>query len=249
MYHMDIGRCGRFVVFVSIFYRMFHFTRSIQLTPFSYSLAAVWSVPMRPTQQRFWFHLLEIIEAWSALDVWFVSTLAATMEISGLSQSVLGGAFPGLENLVENTFKKSLFVVDETLLDGLWLVLVGIIAEKLLSQFIVNQAATAIASRFEQEQKLLHPNEQDNNEATMDHPEILTMISPAARYLGASAAPKYLYSGLPRKLWTVGIKLGLMEAVPRDELQDEAYATMGIVQEDGDEDEDPVIADYYHLDE
>ena len=189
-------------------------------------LSVLWFVPMRPRQQRFWFHLLEVLESWSALDVYFVSTLAATLEIGSLSKVILGDSFPAVEELVNSKFPQfgGLFVVHEELLNGMYLILTGVILEKFMSLFIVAQTATAVAERIAEEKLAIERNrmlpgireENDMFRELEEHPETWAILSPAARYTSASANTTLVYSGLPRFVWTVGARLGLMQEVEKE---------------------------------
>jgi hypothetical protein len=189
-----------------------------------FGLAVLWFVPFRPSSQRLWFHLMEIIDTWSALDVYFVSTLAATLEIGNLSESILGGSFPGMEVLVERALPQygGLFVVKESLLNGMWLMLAGVMCEKLLSQFIVAQTAIAVAERSAEEELALArspgalPSVREEHDLAHEleaFPETMAALSPAARYTSASGLHQHVYSGLPRAVWAFGIRVGLMVAV------------------------------------
>lgn len=193
-----------------------------------FGLSVLWYVPMRPAQQKFWFHLMEMIESWSALDVYFVSILAATLEISELSQVILGNSFPAVEKLVEDKFPQfgGLFRIEQHLLNGMYLIFVGVFMEKLMSLFIVAQTASAIAERTAEEKLALDRNrmlpgireESDVLRELEEHPETWAILSPAARYTSASANTSIVYSGLPRIAWLLGIRLGLMvEVVPENE--------------------------------
>ena len=188
-------------------------------------LSVLWFVPMRPRQQQYWFHLLEIIESWSALDVYFVSTLAATLEIGSLSKVILGGSFPAIEKLVNQKFPQfgGLFVIHEELLNGMFLILTGVLFEKFMSLFIVAQTASAVAERMTEEKLALDRNrvlpgtseENDLFRELEEHPETWGILSPAARY--TSASTNIGYTGLPKFVWNLGIQIGLLAEVQEDE--------------------------------
>ncbi len=188
--------------------------------------------------------------------------IAAALEIADLSEKILGNSFPGLEKLVDEKLPNSggLFGVTVDLLDGIWVLLAGVMAEKLIAQFMIPQAAMAIADRSAQEEELLRMiQKQSRSDATAyanivstndssstpasssnrlasgiripdipqtlseeisEHPETLVIMSPAARYEGASGMTTVIYSGLPRFIWNLGIKIGLMEEVTPEPLPD-----------------------------
>lgn len=183
-------------------------------------LSVLWFVPMRPQQQKFWFHLMEVIDSWSALDVYFVSTLAATLEISAMSQVILGHSFPAVELLVDQVLPRygGLFVINEKLLNGMFLIMTGVVFEKFMSLIIVAQTAQSVAERIAEETLALDRNrglpgireENDMFHELEAHPETWAILSPAARYTSASGLPNIVYSGLPRFVWLAGIRLGLM---------------------------------------
>lgn len=194
-------------------------------------LAVMWFVPMRPGQQRSWFHLMEVVESWSALDVFFVSTLAATLEIGEMSKVILGGSFPGVEELVNTVFPRfgGLFILHQELLPGMYLLFAGVVLEKAMSQFIVAQAATSVAERIEEEKlsirrRLGLPGQREESDLFREvalYPETLQVLSPAARYVSASGALDLQYTGLPRIIWTTGIRLGLLRELVEENDEDE----------------------------
>lgn len=146
------------------------------------------------------------------------------MEIGDLSASILSSSFPGLNDLVAQIAPQlgGLFVVRESLLDGMWLMLSAVMCEKLLSQFIVAQTAIAVSERLAEEELAMSRSPQHlpsiREEVELDNelvnfPDTMLALSPAARYTSASGMGTVVYSGLPRVVWKWGIRIGLMVPV------------------------------------
>jgi len=157
--------------------------------------------------------------------VYVVSTLAAALEIGELSFTILGTSFPALERLVEDALPATggLLVVKQRLLDGMWLILAGVLLEKLLSQFIVTQTAVAVAERRAEEDLAISrrsalPTVREEHDLAVEleeFPESLAILSPAARYTLASGVPSGVaWGGFPRVVWSWGLALGLIVEVP-----------------------------------
>ena len=132
----------------------------------------LWSVPMTLKTSRRLFNLVEIIAAWSALDVFLVSIMAAVLEIGALSQEVISSAFGSIESAVCDVLGDlppsvlnallhaiglpgldlsrgcTLFRVDAVLSDGCWLLLAAVLACEICSHIIVEFADAAIAERM-----------------------------------------------------------------------------------------------------
>jgi len=135
-------------------------------------LALLWSVPMTLRHTRRLFHLIEVIAAWSAMDVFIVSVIASVLEIGGLSQDVIGDAFGSIQDTVCRLLNAlppdflnqilnavglpdldlsngcTLFRVDSILLAGCWLLLLAVIACELFSHIVMELAEASITERM-----------------------------------------------------------------------------------------------------
>jgi hypothetical protein len=55
------------------------------------ALLVLWSVPLRRAAQRRWFVAAEVLSAWSALDVFIISIVAALLQIRQFARFIVGG--------------------------------------------------------------------------------------------------------------------------------------------------------------
>lgn len=66
------------------------------------SLIFIWLVPLRPRMQRLAFHIIEIFNAWSALEVFVASVLAALLELETFAQFIVGTKCDPLDAVLED---------------------------------------------------------------------------------------------------------------------------------------------------
>ena len=135
-------------------------------------LMVLWSVPMTLKTSRRLLSFVEVIAAWSALDVFLVSIMAAVLEIGALSQEVISSAFGSLEATVCELLGSlppavldavlhavglpsldlsrgcALFRVDAELSEGCWLLLAAVLACEVCSHVVTEFAEAAIAERM-----------------------------------------------------------------------------------------------------
>jgi len=135
-------------------------------------LMVLWSVPMTLKTSRRLLSFVEVIAAWSALDVFLVSIMAAVLEIGALSQEVISSAFGSLEATVCELLGAlppavldavlhavglpsldlsrgcALFRVDAELSEGCWLLLAAVLACEVCSHIVTEFAEAAISERM-----------------------------------------------------------------------------------------------------
>jgi len=106
----------------------------------------VWVIPLSLRAQENLFFIDDVLSAWSALDVIFVSLVATVFEITGLSKAVLSSAFPGLENAIEKLLPSAggLFSVDQKFLPGIYMLFAAVLLEKIFMTIIIKELEAAI---------------------------------------------------------------------------------------------------------
>lgn len=66
------------------------------------ALTILWVVPLSISMQRQLFVLAEVLNAWSTLDVYSVSIIAALLEIQQFAMFIVGDSCDGINKLLEN---------------------------------------------------------------------------------------------------------------------------------------------------
>lgn len=147
--------------------------RFIQVTFFIYgiaiplfhllSLLLLWLLPMSRKSQRNIYVLTEILNAWSAIDVFVISVIAALLEISQFAQFIIGDRCDTINYYLAEYMNDALQGVDKcfnvlTKLDtGCWLLFGGCIAY-IVSSIIVMRACHSALSRREKDEQQQNDN-------------------------------------------------------------------------------------------
>ncbi|GBG27242.1 Hypothetical Protein FCC1311_034642 [Hondaea fermentalgiana] len=160
---------GDWAWFMTIMYFIFAMVIPIVML---IALAILWGVPMTLRSTKRVFHVCQILQAWSALDVFIVSIVAAVLEIGSLSEAILSNSFAaqqeglcsflkgmprwmldhvlhslGLPSIDAELEHCALFRVDAVLLEGTWMLLSGIVAWAICTQLVMEFADASIVER------------------------------------------------------------------------------------------------------
>lgn len=135
-------------------------------------LMVLWSVPMTLKTTKRLYSLATILSAWSALDVFLVSIVAAVLEIGQLSAEVISYAFGGIEGTVcgllgslppklvneilhavglpslDLTHGCKLFGVDATIFSGTWILFFAILASEVAAHLVMEMCEASISERM-----------------------------------------------------------------------------------------------------
>mmetsp|Transcript_20185 Transcript_20185/g.26197 ORF Transcript_20185/g.26197 Transcript_20185/m.26197 type:complete len:283 (-) Transcript_20185:56-904(-) len=136
-------------------------------------LAILWSVPLNLASFKRLYGFTKFCQAWSALDVFLISIIAAVVEIGGLSESVIGDAFGSIQETLCKLLKEmpekilddilhavglpsidaeleecALFRVEAVLLEGCWMLLFGVISCAIATHLIMEFSEAAIQERL-----------------------------------------------------------------------------------------------------
>jgi len=179
-------------------------------------LLVMWLARFTPTQQRHFFRVVEFLSAWSSLDVLLMALIVSWLGMENISSSVVEVVVPGLTKAVRFLApeEQNVMVIHSRLLPGFWWIVVAVIAEKIMSYFLLELSAIAIAQRAVRERSYLDQTSSPRQLL----PDELMQFSPAARYAAVSAMPvAYFYAGWPIQIWKAAIRLGVLDERPSDE--------------------------------
>ena len=122
------------------------------------SLLVIWLVPLKPVAQRRAFVMAEVLNAWSALEVFVVSIIAALVEISQFAEFIIGGNCDPINNIMQNVpfFIDRLpaddlvcFSVNASLSSGCWILFTACITYILCRNIVMHICHATIEQRFD----------------------------------------------------------------------------------------------------
>jgi len=129
-------------------------------------LFVLWLVPMTSRVQSSIFHLAEVFNAWSAMEVFILSIIASLLEIEQFSQFILGDGCDSINVLLKKYFKELLdgdykcFDVKSTLLTGSWLLFTASVIYIVAAFIVLKACHSALHKRTRQPD---HPYQHINN--------------------------------------------------------------------------------------
>jgi hypothetical protein len=119
-------------------------------------LMVLWIRPMTLYGQKMTFMLAEVCYAWSALDVFIISIIAALAEIKQFAEFVIGSKCTPIVGIVEKSAalmdythgNPACFDVDTNLESGCWLLFASCLVAHVVAQIIMRSAHRAIEERL-----------------------------------------------------------------------------------------------------
>jgi hypothetical protein len=122
------GRIGEY--FVVVVYYAFAF-----VTPILKVVAclALWTVPLTTHQKETVKGITSVLGTWSALDVFFISIIACTLEIGNLTSSIMGETCDNLKEMLGIECLR----LEAKILSGAWLMLVAVIMSLVVSMLVL----------------------------------------------------------------------------------------------------------------
>lgn len=206
-------------------------------------LVLLWSLPLRLNSLTRLFRLAEIAAAWNALDIFLVAIIACYTDLPVVSRNIIPLVVPALNDIAKNYAHEDLFLVTPSILNGFWWLCIGVVAEKLMTMFLVPLAATKIAEqkllllqkKSAEERGVITEEERDdtpprnrrivrfdnsnilsgNLDTDEDYARLLEIMTPTSRYVGVSGMPEVVYAGFPRWVWKISTEIGLLRDVTR----------------------------------
>ncbi|KAH3764216.1 Paraquat-inducible protein A [Pelomyxa schiedti] len=122
-YALPRSTCGVALLSVRAVQLMFVLTSIVAPAALLLSLAVLWFIPMKEPTQKRWYTLCEVLNAWSALEVFVVSIIAAILEIEQFAQFIVEEPCAGVNMILNNRIGEgaTCFDVQAKLLMGCWL--------------------------------------------------------------------------------------------------------------------------------
>jgi len=126
----------------------------------------LWWVPMTARTQYSVFYFTEVLNAWSALDVFVVSIMAAILEIQQFAEFLVGDKCDVIDSFLKEYMNNDLdgyntcFTVIATLSDGCWVLFFACVVSITVSQTVMQTCHKAMHDRLEHRHPLL--NESDH---------------------------------------------------------------------------------------
>lgn len=180
-------------------------------------LAAVWIFPWSPKQQLRLMNMIEVVNAWSGLDIFCIMLLFTLFDLRAFTTHLIENAgFKFLDEYLEkhNPELQVFTIQEEGLLPGYALLVFAVLLERILGHIIQLLFATMIAER-RGVRDITHQTERMGmffNHHHMSSASVqplsnqllrahMSVLSPVANYFLASALPDHFYAGIPLTMW------------------------------------------------
>lgn len=115
----------------------------------------LWVLPMYPATQRKWFHVAEVLNAWSALEVFVISIIAALVEIRQFAQFIIGSRCDQINVILKEYLNKELdgddrcFDVQAYLQQGCWILFAACLISVATGMLVMRMSHKAIRDSLE----------------------------------------------------------------------------------------------------
>lgn len=116
------------------------------------AMLVLWLVPMKPRFQQHFFHMTEIFNAWSALEVFVASILAALLELEQFAVFIVGHKCDTIDEIYGKLFhldNPSCFEVKASLQWGCGILFTAAVLYFIVSTFAMRLTHKAIRERLE----------------------------------------------------------------------------------------------------
>ena len=114
----------------------------------------VWFVPLPRKTQKFFYAIIEILNAWSCLDVFVLAIIAAITEIGTFTEFIVGDKCDDINPFISKYFETILeghntcFEVQAYLKSGCWLLFVAAITFFITSNYVMKVCRNALNERL-----------------------------------------------------------------------------------------------------
>ncbi|GBG29287.1 Hypothetical Protein FCC1311_055092 [Hondaea fermentalgiana] len=197
-------------------------------------LVLLWLVPWAPSDQVHFMRAIEVLNAWSAVDVFCLMIVAASFDLRAFTTHLIeNGGFLPLDQYLEKHIPHlgAFTIQEERLLPGFGILVAAVVLERFVGHVVRLLFATMIAERrglreialqARKFSSVLHEiraqslaGEAQQQRAPMLSNSLLrtnmAILSPTTRYVLASAVPSYFYAGLPLCLWRALAACGMLQ--------------------------------------
>ena len=154
----------------------------------------VWFFPLPRKAQKFFYAVIEILNAWSCLDVFVLSIIAAITEIGTFTEFIVGDKCDAINPFIGKYFDKKLdghntcFEVQAYLREGCWLLFVAAIIFFITSNYVMKVCRNALDERLPDHvkeylqkknnaQKISFNDDIDNREGLLSNSERISNIN------------------------------------------------------------------------
>ena len=129
---------------------------TVLVMPISMLLVVIflWFTPLPRKTQMFLYSIIEILDAWSCLDVFVLGIIAALVEIGQFTEFIVGDKCDAINPFIEKYFSKTLeghntcFEVQTYLESGCWLLFAAAIIFFISSYFVMRVCRNALNERL-----------------------------------------------------------------------------------------------------
>ena len=114
----------------------------------------VWFIPLPRKAQKSFYAVIEILNAWSCLDVFVLSIIAAITEIGTFTEFIVGDKCDAINPFIDKYFDKKLnghntcFEVQAYLREGCWLLFIAAIIFFITSNYVMKICRNALDERL-----------------------------------------------------------------------------------------------------
>ena len=129
----------------------------------------LWLIPFSRKIQKFLYSISEILNAWSCLDVFVISIIAAVVEIGQFTEFIVGDKCDFINPFIEQYFSNILdghntcFEVKADLQSGCWILFIAAITYFIGSMIVMNVCRNALYERLPNEVKEYLKNKKEKN--------------------------------------------------------------------------------------
>ena len=175
---------------------------------FLVSLILLWLTPLNSVGQYLAFIAVEVLNAWSAVDVFIVAIIVALLELEQFAKFIIAGKCNAIDQLitilnpaVENP---TCFNVRATLSSGTWLLLASVIVLVIIGYFVMYLCNKAITERLtkarDSEARLINTKNPDDSDGEDVLDVIKSNLQSIASFSGALSTSVGGCMGVLRKL-------------------------------------------------
>ena len=135
----------------------------------------LWLIPFPRKTQKFLYSISEIFNAWSCLDVFVISIIAAVVEIGQFTEFIVGDKCDFINPFIKQYFHETLnghdtcFEVRAYLQSGCWILFISAITYFIGSMVVMNVCRNALYERLPEEVKQYLKNKNNNKDSILEN--------------------------------------------------------------------------------
>jgi hypothetical protein len=119
-----------------------------------FGLAILWSLPLTLEQERRVFRWLEILSAWSSLDVFLLSLVIMSLQMKSSTEQLIADFIPEMSKLMKRLLPYELgdiYADIQLSTPGFAVLIFAIVLDKFVAHIIIEQAVASISERIADE--------------------------------------------------------------------------------------------------